>query len=57
MSENKTICFCKKVDYETIKNAVEGGANTVEKVGEITGAGTKCGRCKSKIQDIIDGKE
>lgn len=63
-----------KVDYITIRMAmVEGartreevadkaGADTVEKVGEVTGAGTgvdevtgeECGKCKGLIQNIID---
>jgi bacterioferritin-associated ferredoxin len=41
---------------------VKAGADTVEKVGEITGAGTgvdevtgeECGKCKALIQNIID---
>jgi len=41
---------------------VKAGADTVEKVGEVTGAGTgvdettgePCGKCKPLIQNIID---
>jgi len=57
-----SVCGCKKVSLETVVNAVKNGANTVEKVGEITGAGTgvdevtgeECGKCKGLIQNIID---
>jgi NAD(P)H-nitrite reductase large subunit len=57
-----SVCGCKKVSLETVVSAVKSGANTVEKVGEITGAGTgvdevtgeACGRCKGLIQNIID---
>lgn len=57
-----SVCGCKKVSLETVVNAVRNGADTVEKVGEVTGAGTGineetgevCGKCKSLIQNIID---
>ncbi|MDU5111238.1 MAG: (2Fe-2S)-binding protein, partial [Clostridium sp.] len=31
-------------------------ADTVEKVGEITKAGTTCGRCRPLIQNVIEVK-
>ena len=57
-----SVCGCKKVSLEAVVNAVKNGADTVEKVGEVTGAGTgvdnetgePCGRCKGLIQNIID---
>jgi NAD(P)H-nitrite reductase large subunit len=57
-----SVCGCKKVSLETVIKAVKAGADTVEKVGEITGAGTgvdevtgeECGKCKALIQNIID---
>ncbi|NMA02569.1 MAG: (2Fe-2S)-binding protein [Clostridia bacterium] len=57
-----SVCGCKNVSLEAVVNAVKNGANTVEKVGEITGAGTgideetgeECGKCKGLIQNIID---
>ena len=57
-----SVCGCKKVSLEAVVNAVKNGADTVEKVGEITGAGTgvseetgePCGKCKPLIQNIID---
>lgn len=57
-----SVCGCKEVSLKTVVNAVKNGADTVEKVGEVTGAGTgideetgeECGKCKSLIQNIID---
>lgn len=57
-----SVCGCRKVSLETVVTAVKNGADTVDKVGEITGAGTgineetgePCGRCKILIQNIID---
>ncbi len=54
MSEDKTLCYCKKVSLSTVEGAVKSGANTVEEVREQTGAGTGCGRCKGLIQEAID---
>ena len=50
-------CGCKMVSIEAIVNAVKDGADTVEKVVEVTGAGTNCGKCKALIQNIIDTKK
>ena len=57
-----SVCGCKKVSLEAVVQAVKNGADTVEKVGEVTGAGTgineetgePCGKCKGLIQNIID---
>lgn len=58
----KSVCGCKKVSLEAVVNAVRNGADTVEEVGLITGAGTgideetgeECGKCKILIQNIIE---
>ena len=53
----KNACKCKNVSIEDIVNAVNNGADTVEKVAEMTGAGTACGRCKTGlIPNIIENK-
>ncbi|NLJ91105.1 MAG: (2Fe-2S)-binding protein [Clostridiales bacterium] len=57
-----SVCGCKGVSLEAVVNAVKNGADTVDKVGEVTGAGTgvneetgePCGKCKILIQNIID---
>nr|WP_317358959.1 (2Fe-2S)-binding protein [uncultured Tyzzerella sp.] len=49
-------CKCKNVSISTIVEAVKNGADTFEKVGEVTGAGTGCGRCKGIISNIIENK-
>ena len=49
-----SVCGCKGVSLKAVVDAVKGGANTVEAVGEITGAGTDCGRCKALIANIIE---
>ncbi|MCL2159518.1 MAG: (2Fe-2S)-binding protein [Oscillospiraceae bacterium] len=48
-----SVCGCKGVSLAAVVEAVKGGADTVEKVGEVTGAGTDCGRCKILIENVI----
>lgn len=53
------VCICKAINRATIKNSINNGANTVEKVMEITGAGTggcKGCRCIPKIKELIENK-
>jgi len=51
-----SVCGCKGVSLKAVINAIKNGADTVEKVGEVTGAGTEkdCGRCKLLIANIIE---
>jgi bacterioferritin-associated ferredoxin len=49
-----SVCGCKQVSLQAVVDAVKAGADTVEKVGEITGAGTDCGRCKGLVANIIE---
>ncbi|MDF2685581.1 MAG: BFD-like [2Fe-2S]-binding protein [Clostridia bacterium] len=49
-----SVCGCMKVSLQAVIDAVKNGADTVEKVGKATGAGTDCGRCKPLIQNVID---
>ncbi len=53
MSEK--ICNCFDVSREEIEKAIkEKGLKTVDQVGEETNAGTGCGGCQEKIQEILD---
>ncbi|NLO35350.1 MAG: (2Fe-2S)-binding protein [Clostridiaceae bacterium] len=57
-----SVCGCRKIPLKAVVNAVQMGADTVGKVGALTGAGTgvdevsgeACGKCKGLIQNIID---
>jgi len=50
---NRIICHCKQVSYGAIRQAMVGGALTVEEIQEITGAGTGCGNCIDDIKKIL----
>ena len=50
-------CVCRQVTRATIKAAIAGGADTLEKVKAQTGAITghcKGSRCKGSIEDLIE---
>lgn len=51
-----SVCGCKNVSLKQVLDAIKDGADTVDKVGEVTGAGTGegCGKCKALVQNIID---
>ena len=49
-----SVCGCKGVSMKDVIDAVENGASTPEKVQEITGAGSVCGRCTKLVANIIE---
>lgn len=53
MAGNRMVCACKQVDYITIRKAMIQGARTVEEIKEMTGAGTRCGRCVPEIEKVL----
>lgn len=57
MESNITICYCMKVDRNTIVEAIRNGAVTVADIEATTGAGGGCGRCKGRIQEVIDAEK
>lgn len=54
MDLNKIVCNCLNVTNGMIKDAVNNGANTLEEVQEITGAGTVCGSCIDNVQHLVE---
>lgn len=49
-----SVCGCAGASLADVIGAVRNGHDTVEAVGNVTGAGTHCGRCKGLIQNVID---
>ena len=54
---SKTVCHCMNVTEDQIKEAIKNGADTLEKVMEVTKAGTGCGGCQNDIEWIIKGEK
>lgn len=48
-----TVCSCLSVGINTLRRAIETGANTVDALGDCTGAGTNCGSCKPELLALI----
>lgn len=53
MNPEKIICPCKKVTKGQILQALAAGADGYKEVSRVTGAGSKCGKCKSKVKKFI----
>lgn len=49
-----SVCGCYNISLQSVVDAVKQGANTVEKVGAKTNAGTLCGRCTILIENVIE---
>lgn len=43
------VCVCAAVTDRQVDTAILAGADTVEAVGDSTGAGTGCGGCQPRI--------
>lgn len=66
MTDNKEVldkltkvCVCKAISKATIKDAINNGADTLEKVMDATSAATgscKGYRCKCKIEELLLNK-
>lgn len=54
MDFDKVVCNCLNVTNGMIKDAVYNGANTLEEVQNITGAGTACGACVDDVQHLVE---
>jgi NAD(P)H-nitrite reductase large subunit len=51
------VCICKAISKSTVKKAIKGGADTLDKVKKATSAGSgSCGgrRCTPKILQLLD---
>jgi rubrerythrin len=45
----KMVCHCMQVKEKEILRAIDEGADTLEKLQDVTKAGTACGGCKRKL--------
>ena len=50
----ENICHCAEVTYETILEAINNGAKTVDDIGDATEAGIACGGCIEDIEEILE---
>jgi bacterioferritin-associated ferredoxin len=48
------VCCCLGVSDRAIRRAIEDGAATLEDVARCTGAGTRCGSCRSEVAAMVE---
>lgn len=48
------VCHCEVVSDREVSAACQRGAQTVERVGMMTDAGTGCGNCHDSIRAILE---
>lgn len=54
MDREDLVCICKSVSYGQIEEAIHNGAQTYEDILEETEAGSVCGGCIERIDEILD---
>ncbi|NUO49981.1 MAG: hypothetical protein HOV80_14090 [Polyangiaceae bacterium] len=47
------VCCCLGVTDRAIRGAIDQGAQTVDDVVACTGAGSRCGSCRSEIAEMV----
>ena len=47
------VCHCRNVTDRQIKRAVREGASCSREVGRATGAGMRCGGCRSNVDQVV----
>ena len=50
------MCHCIGVSDRAVRNAIRGGAQTPDEVGQACGAGSRCGGCRPAIESLIEGE-
>jgi len=48
------VCICRAVTEREVKDAIDGGADTVAAVTKACCAGDDCGACHGVIRDLIE---
>jgi nitrite reductase (NADH) large subunit len=48
-------CNCNRVSKETVISAIEAGSDTLELLGLTTRAGSGCGACVGRLNELLDG--
>jgi len=55
MGHDELVCTCMEVSKSQVEIAIKKkGLKTVEEVSKETGAGTICGGCIPRIQELLD---
>jgi bacterioferritin-associated ferredoxin len=47
------VCHCKQVSDHQIRDAIRAGARTRVEIAQVCAAGTRCGGCRSAVEEIV----
>ena len=56
-NKDDIICHCMEITYETILQAINNGAKTVEEITDQTDAGLSCGTCIEVLEELLEDYE
>ena len=48
------VCHCRGVTDRQLRRAVKEGAGSVREVARATGAGLRCGGCRSAVSKVVN---
>ena len=48
------VCHCRGVTDRQIRRLVKDGANSTREVARATGAGMRCGGCRSNVTKVVN---
>jgi bacterioferritin-associated ferredoxin len=48
------VCHCRGVTDRQLRSAVKDGAGSVREVARATGAGLRCGGCRSAVSQVVN---
>ena len=48
------VCHCRGISDRQIKRAVKNGCSSAREVARETGAGMRCGGCRSNVKAIVN---
>ena len=48
------VCHCRGITDRQIRRLVKEGACSTRDVARATGAGLRCGRCRSNVKQVVD---
>ena len=48
------VCHCRGITDRQIRRLVRDGATSTREVARATGAGLRCGGCRSNVKQVVD---
>ena len=48
------VCHCRGISDRQIRRLVREGATSTREVAKATGAGLRCGGCRSNVKQVVD---